>query len=211
LPIFAEQVQHYNEIASTIRPDNAVQGFDVIVVNMDRTKAWKVQTNGVRTGISIAEADQYAKTVGYDTEFIFPADDDSRKFVVLTLNETSLQQPESFKKYAHIGTYDLFITYVHELFHNYEQPKRPSPEIIANREREEFNEDYQARATRGVILQQLLNAFASPDQATASIKKAVATYLDYQSTFPTDAENTHYRDRIEGTAYYGELISSLQV
>jgi hypothetical protein len=211
LPIFAEQIQHYNSIAASLRPENAVQGFDAIIVNMERTKARKVQADGARTPISVQEADQYAQTVGYDTEFIFPADTDSRKFVVLTLNETSLQRPEDFKKYAHIGTYDLFITYVHELFHNYEQPKRPRPETIANLERGEFNEEYKARATRGVILQQLLNAFTSPDQATTSIKKAVATYLDYQTNFPTDAEHTHYRDRLEGTAYYGELVSSLQV
>jgi len=211
MSIFVDQVKQYNEIASTIRPNIAVQGFDAIVVNMERTKARKVDPNGNLTIITVEEADQYAKTVGYDTEFIFPDKTDSRKFIVLTLNEAALQNPESFKKYAHIGTYDLFITYAHELFHKYEQPKRAILETITNREREEFLEEYQARATRGVIIQQLLNAFISPNQATESIKKAIATYRDYQATFSTDAENTHYRDRIEGTAYYVELVSSLRV
>lgn len=211
MPIFADQVKHYNEIASRIRPNNAVQGFDAIVVNMDRTKARKVDMHGNLTNIPVEEADQYAETIGYDTEFYFPPATDSRKFVVLTLNDENLKNPESFKKYAHIGTYDLFITYVHELFHKYEQPKRPKPENIANREREEFSEKYEARATRGVIIQQLLNAFIYPDQTEEYIKKAVASYRNYQTTFPTDAENSHYRDKNEGTAYYVELLSSLEV
>jgi hypothetical protein len=45
----------------------------------------------------------------------------AEKGIILTINEDILKNPESFKKYAHLGTYDLFITYVHELFHEYEQ------------------------------------------------------------------------------------------
>jgi hypothetical protein len=79
-----------------------VQGFDAIVVTMDRNRARKVEADGIRTNITVPEADQYAKTVGYDVEFIFPDREDERTFIVLTLNEDSLPNPENFRKYAHL-------------------------------------------------------------------------------------------------------------
>jgi hypothetical protein len=177
---------------------------------MDRTKAWEISPEGTYTPISMEQADQYGQTVGYDTEFTYFSTGD-KKGIILTLNENSLKNPELFKKYAHLGTYDLFITYVHELFHAYEQPKWTQETTIINGERDEFLETYEARATRAVIIQQLLNAFIYPQEELAFIKKAVATYRNYQTLFPQDAEHTNYWDTIEGTAYYFELISSLKV
>jgi L-asparaginase/Glu-tRNA(Gln) amidotransferase subunit D len=129
----------------------------------------------------------------------------------LTLNEARLKNPSSFERYAHLGTYDLFITYVHELFHKEEQSKRNTPTNLADKERNELLDAYEARAARAVIIQQLLSAFSSPQTELAYLKKAVATYRAYEKAFPQDATITHQWDTLEGSAYYFELISSLKV
>ncbi|MDR2416090.1 MAG: hypothetical protein LBD75_05845 [Candidatus Peribacteria bacterium] len=177
---------------------------------MDKTKAWEVSPDGTFNAISIEEAKKYGETVGYDTEFIFFSKE-GKKGIVLTLNENTLKNPALFEKYAHIGTYDLFITYVHELFHNEEQTKRYTPPLSFPTDRDELLKDYEARAARAVILQQLLSAFSSPQTELSFLKKAVATYRAYQKAFPQDAAITQYWDTIEGAAYYVELISSLKV
>jgi hypothetical protein len=131
--------------------------------------------------------------------------------IILTLNEDALKNPSSFEKYAHLGTYDLFITYVHELFHKEEQSKRHTSTTLVNEERDELLDAYEARAARAVIMQQLLYAFSSPQTELAYLKKAVATYRAYEKAFPQDATITHQWDTLEGSAYYFELISSLRV
>ncbi|MDR1987222.1 MAG: hypothetical protein LBQ24_00140 [Candidatus Peribacteria bacterium] len=97
----------------------------------------------------------------------------------------------------HIGTYDLFITYVHEAFHRYEQPEWSLPESIKNIERGEFLEEYGARASRAVIIQQLLNAFIYPKERDSYLKKATATYREYQKNFTEDSLNAQNWDRNE--------------
>ncbi|MDR2190588.1 MAG: hypothetical protein LBP53_05375 [Candidatus Peribacteria bacterium] len=59
MPVFAQQIKQYASLAPTLRPDNAVKDFVAIVVNMERTKARKVQPDGTYTSITIAEADTY--------------------------------------------------------------------------------------------------------------------------------------------------------
>lgn len=210
IPIFAEQVKKYNTFADSLWPNNSVKDIEVIAVTMDKTKAWKISPNWKYSSIVASEVDNYWKVVWYDTEFIFYKKD-GKEWVILTINEEALENPETFKKYMHIGTYDLFITYVHEAFHRYEQPEWSLPESIKNIERGEFLEEYGARASRAVIIQQLLNAFIYPKERDSYLKKATATYREYQKNFTEDSLNAQNWDRNEWTAYYIELVSSFKV
>lgn len=67
------------------------------------------------------------------------------------------------------------------------------------------------RATRGLILQQLLNAFIYPKQQRDYVKKAVATYRYYQKQYPEEAHKAITYDNLEGSAYYFELMSCLYI
>jgi hypothetical protein len=65
-----------------------------------------------------------------------------------------------------------------------------------------------ARAKRALLQRQLLAAVADPGD-TSLILDALATYEDYKTRFPDDYKNSVYAYRMEGTAYYYELVSCL--
>lgn len=209
IPVLAKQIQRYNLRAKDYWPNSKVVNQIAIVVTMDRRKAWKILPTGEYQAISVKQADRYKKTTGYDTEFIPFKTPQGEQGIVLTLNETALKDPKTFAKYPHLGTYDMFITYVHELFHVLEQPHWNDLKETANAERSEYQDQIEARAIRGVIYQQLLNAFIYPNKKTFYARRAAATHRYYQKHYPKDATNALFFDRHEGTAFYYEVVTSL--
>lgn len=134
-----------------------------------------------------------------------------KKGMYLALSEKDLTNVLQYEKYSHLGTYDLFITYAHELFHMSEQNKWKSPEKVINASRSDRFEDLDARVQRNLIYQQVLKAIVENDtvRKQENIKAIVSSYRYYQKNFPEDYKNSLFMDRIEGSAYYFEMITSL--
>jgi hypothetical protein len=102
------------------------------------------------------------------------------------------------------------ITFTHEQFHSEEQIKWRSTDDIPNMDKDEFLENVAARSKRELLQKQLLRAVSEPDHPQL-ILEALSTYEDWKKQFPEDYKNSTYFDRIEGTAYYYEIVSSLYI
>jgi len=111
-----------------------------------------------------------------------------------------------FENYPYLGTYDVFITYVHEMFHILEQPTWTESEV-SNSDRDERLYDTAAREKRNLLQHQLLAAAAGDDEEL--IRQACATWVDYKENFAEDYEASLYFDRTEGTAHYFEIKACL--
>ena len=204
--ILAGQVSRYNKIAPNLWSDNTIVNQQVIVEEIEKAEFWRIAPDGAVTTLSEDEA----LTYGFYRGSYFGGFDFFDGGAYLAVSEKDLNNYLLFEKYLHLGTYDAFITFVHEGFHVIEQPKweKISASNVLNTERDEFLQDTPARAKRDLLQRQLLKAVNEPG-STQPILDALATYEDYKKQFPEDYKNSVYTDRIEGTAYYYELISCL--
>lgn len=129
----------------------------------------------------------------------------------LALSEISLKNVLEYEKYYHLGTYDIFITYTHELFHMVEQEKWKDLDADVKLSRVDRLEDVDARVQRNLIYKQVLQAVSEQD----SIKKlqlvsaVLSSYKKYKENHTEDYQHSIFLDRIEGIAYYFELVSSM--
>ena len=202
--LLAEQVKRYNEIAPDLWPDNALVNQSVIVEETKNGNFWLIKPDGIVMSLTKSEALNY----GFYRNSHFGGFDFSGSGAYLAIAEDDLTNYLLFQEYLHLGTYDAFITFAHEGFHVKEQPKWRKTDNVPNIERDEFSGDISARAKRALLQRQLLRAVSEPGN-TQLILDALATYADYKEQFPDDYKNSVNMDRIEGTAYYYELISCL--
>jgi len=206
IPLFAEQLQRYSEIAPELWPDNAVVHQSAVIEDMGTNRLWLITPDGAVTPLSEDEAESMGVIRrGRANDFSFF---DGGTYI--TVSEEDLNDPSQWKKYIHLGTYDTLIWLTHESFHALEQSKWAAvkTEDIANKDREDFLEDTLARAKRDLLQRQLLKAISEPGD-THLILDILATYEDWKTQFPEDYKNALHFDRIEGTAFYYELVSSL--
>jgi len=204
LKIFAKQVTKYHEIATKLWPDNKANHQTIIVEEINTSKFWRIHPDGAMESISQKEA----LTYDFQRNRYFNGFDFFEGGAYIAVSKEDLNNHLIHQQYLHLGTYDPFITFVHEEFHGNEQRSWASLKDVPNLEREEYIDNLPARAKRALLQQQLLDAIAQPEQPEL-ILNAVATYEDYKLQFPQEAELAIHTDRIEGTAYYLELIASL--
>ena len=202
--VLAEQLKQYNEVAPVLWPDNALINQSLLVEEIRKNRFWLIAPDGDLTTLSKKEVSQLDVTrLSYFDGFsLFDGG------MYLAISQDDLTNYLVFQKYLHLGTYDPFITFTHEGFHAREQSKWPKLNDIPNGERNEFTDNKPARAKRYLLQKQLLKAVSEPGD-TSLILDALATYADWKTEFPEDYRNSVYFDRIEGTAYYYELISCL--
>jgi len=204
IQVLAGQLKRYNEIAPTLWPDNALVNQSLIVEEIRKNKFWKIEPDGAATTLSKKDALGF----GMNRQFYFGGHSFFDGGGYLAVSKEDLTNYLLFQKYLHLGTYDAFITFAHEGFHNREQTRWQWMSAIPNRGRDNFDDNTPARAKRWLLQKQLLKAVSEPGN-TQLILDALATYADWKKTFPEDYKNSVNWDRIEGTAYYYELVSSL--
>jgi hypothetical protein len=204
ISLLARQVANYHRVAPALWPENALVNRSVIVEAIDSGKFWLVAPDGAVTSLSKKRALDYGVS-----RAVYPGGfSEFDGGIYLAVLDEGLNNVLSYQQYLHLGTYDPFITFVHEDFHGAEQMKWAKMADISNAARDEFMDNAAARAKRDLLQRQLLKAIAAPGD-TALILDALATYDDYKARFPDDFKNSIFPDRIEGTAYYYELIASL--
>ncbi len=212
IPVFANQIKHYNQIAPSLWPDNQVENLYAVVQSIETGKSWLISPEGEIKSLSTEELEKLCPIrPQYNIGFELCSGDDFQS-VYLALSEEALENVLEYQKYQYLGTYDLLLTYNHEMFHKLEQDKKwESPETIENRARDDMFDNLEARAERLLISQLLQEAIAAEteSQRDSLILQALSNYQHYKDTFPEDYKAAKYFDRIEGTAHYYEIVSSL--
>ena len=202
--LLAGQIRRYNEIVPVLWPGDALTNQSAIVEDIDSNNFWLIEPDGTVTPLSKDEALEF----GFNRIPRFGGFEFFDRGVYLAVFENDLTNYHLFQRYLHLGTYDAFITFAHELFHVVEQANWPQADNLLNRERNEFLENIPARAKRDLLQRQILRAVSQPGN-TQLVLEALSTYRAYKSQFPDDYQNSKLTDRLEGTAFYFELITSL--
>lgn len=212
IPVFAGQIKNYNKIAPSLWPDNKVVNLSELVQSIEHNKAWLISPVGEMRTLSSKEVKELSPTrPRYNIGFA-PFKNDTMQGVYLALSEEALKNVLEFERYQYLGTYDLLLTYNHEMFHQLEQDQTwASPDSIQNRGRSPRYDDAEARTERHLIYQLLLQAYAANTSAQRDslLLQLLANYEQYKNKNKTDFVSAKYFDRIEGTAHYYEVVSSL--
>lgn len=212
IPIFAEQIKNYHTVAPTLWPENKVVDLYVAVESIENSKSWLISPNGTAQSLSKEELMKLCPArARYNIGFT-PFKNDSIQGVYLALSEEALKNVLEYQQYQYLGTYDLLLTFNHEMFHQLEQDGHwAEPETINNRSRNPMLDNIGARIERNQIYKLLLEANATQDSThkRSLILQVLSNYQYYQEHYPDDFKNAKYFDRIEGTAHYYEIISSL--
>lgn len=211
IPVFASQIKNYNQIAPSLWPNNRVVNLYAVVQSIENETSCIISPEGKITSLTSSELRKIcAIRPKYNIGFA-PFTNDSIKGVYLALSEDALKNRLEYQKYQYLGTYDLLLTYSHEMFHLYEQDKNwETPQIIYNRARNPGLDNIEARTERRLITNLILKAAAATQPERDSIiLQTLSNYRKYKSDYPDDYRAARYFDRIEGTAHYYEVVSSL--
>ena len=208
VPVFAAQLRRYNQIAPMLWPDNAVVDQVVVLEDVDNARFWYIDPLGEITTISEADVDELgiSRKAGSDDFSFFDGG------MYITISEQAVREQLGADK-LHVGSYDSILWLTHEGFHRLEHEdkwSKPRSEDIPNPGRAEFLTDISARAKRNLLQRQIMQAVAEP-ASPALILAALATYEDYKVKNADDHALTSYWERIEGTALYYEVASSLYI
>jgi hypothetical protein len=207
VPVFAVQLARYNQIAHSLWPNNTLVDQSVVLEDVDTSRFWYIAPDGATKVLSEEEIEDMGISRRYSS-------DDFSFFeggMYITISEQSVRDKLGADK-LHVGAYDSILWLTHEGFHKFQSDEWISPESedIPNRERDEFFANIDARAKRNLLQRQIMRAVANPGD-TALILDALATYEDYKIQNPDDYLLTWYFDKIEGTAKYFEVVSSLYI
>ena len=212
IQLLSQQIKIYNEIAPYMWPDNAFVNQSAVIEEITTERFFYIEADGKITPLSKNEALKFGfYRAAYTGGFSFyegSLNGASGEGVYLAIDKNDITNLLMWQKYLHLGTYDSIIFLTHEGFHAKVQTKWQKPVNVYNREREEFSDNIPARAKRHVLQKQLLKAANRPGD-TALILETLSTYADWKKQFPDDYRNSIFFDRIEGTAYYFELVTSL--
>ena len=205
IDLFARQVKRYNEVAPELWANGALANRSAVVEDIESDKFWLISPYGSVTPLSKNElTERGVSRAPYFGGFsVF----DGGAYAAVSRED--LENCLLWQQYLHLGTYDPFITFVHESFHAVEQELWANADHLPNAgARNEYLDNVPARAKRILLQKQLLTAVANPGDESL-ILDALSTYEDYKKQFPDDYRNSVYADRMEGTAYYYELVSCL--
>ena len=206
IPVLAEQLKRYNEVAPVLWQDNAVVNQSLIIEKIRGNKFWIIDPDGTVTPITKKQALSYgfSRNTYVDGFSFFDGG------MYYAIADKDVKNVLDWQKYLHLGTHDAILFLTHEQFHNAEQEKWQYIDNIPNRGRSEFLGNIPARAKRALLQNQLLKAVSEPNN-TQLILEALSTYEDWKANFPEDYKNSYYFDRKEGAAYYYELVSGLYI
>lgn len=210
--VATKQMKNYQKNIDVYWPNNPEKNQYLLVQNLNDKKSVLISPKGDVTKLSDKEFSKYNVGFGLNTEgqwAPFKTKDISGAYIgVVPANLTNYY---SFQRYEHLGTYDQFLSYSHELFHSVTQEKWAGAKIKVEGEadRAERFEDSEARRTRMLLQQQLKAAISDKDKREEHTLAALSTYKTYQEKNQDDYKESVMGDRLEGTAYYYELISSL--
>lgn len=209
---FANQIKHYNINAPSLWPDNRVVNLHAAVESIERNKSWLISPSGEIKVLTTDELRELCPVRNrYNTGFSH-FKNDTLKGVYLALSEDALGNILEYEKYQYLGSYDLLLTYNHEMFHMLEQDEKwASPDTIYNRARNIRIDDVEARIERQLIYTLLVQAYAAqtPEQRDSIVLQAISNFENYKHIHNNDFKAAEYFDRIEGTAHYYEIISAL--
>ncbi|MCL1935053.1 MAG: hypothetical protein FWF57_01545 [Defluviitaleaceae bacterium] len=210
ISIFNNQFQIYNTFANRLWYDNAVVDKIIILHDIDTDRFFKFVKNEKFIELSDEEFNDFeieriTRAGAFD---IFKNDDISGMYI--TTSNESLNNSERWKIYTHLGTYDAILWFIHEGFHAWEQPRwNLTDGDIPNSARNEFLENTYVRAVRYQLTMQLLQALSDPENQEQHILNALATYSYFKENFVEEHELSIYFDRLEGSAYFFEVMASL--
>ncbi len=206
--VLSSQVKYFNKNFVTFWPNNPAINQYLIAKSSKEKGAYLIDPNGNIKKLSENEFSEYnfssMNIAGQWQQFSH----DGKSGAYVNVIPEELTNYYSFQKYEHLGTYDQFLSYSHELFHSITQNTWDDANLADNN-REERMDDSTARRTRMLLTQQLAEAISDPDNRDTLTKDAIATYKYYREVSKDDYEYSVLYDRLEGTAYYYELISSL--
>jgi hypothetical protein len=203
--LLARQVKRHSEAAPALWKDSALPDLSLIIEALDGKQIRLISPDGSVRDIS---KDELAERGVIRAQYFngFSAFDGG---AYVAASSEDLKNCLIWQKYLHLGTYDPFITFVHESFHTEEQTRWANADHLPNADaRDEYLDNIPARAKRALLQKQLLAAVANPKDES-KVLDALATYEDYKTQFPDDYKNAVYPDRIEGTAFYYELLACL--
>ena len=209
--VLSRQVKNYNKHLDAYWPNNPQKNQYVIAKSLNEKESYLIAPDGVIKKMSKSEFDTYnVSSLNADGQWS-PFKINGIEGAYLPISPEGLQNYYVFQKYYHLGTYDQFLSYSHELFHSITQKRWAGPTGIpyGNAERDERLDDSAARRTRMLLQQQLTAAIGDDSNREKHIKEAVSTYKAYRKNNKADYEAALLFDRIEGTAYYYELVSAL--
>ena len=201
--VLARQIKRYNEVAPKLWHENALINQSVIIEEVGKSDFWLIEPDGAIKSLTRDEVlERGVERTPYFNGF---SEFDGGMYIAVAEND--ITNYLLFEEYPHLGTYDPFITFVHEGFH-VPQESWAEMDNVPNSGRGEFLEDTAARAKRNLLLRQVLKAVSQPSNTQLTLD-ALATYEDYKAQSPDDYRASIFTDRIEGTTYYYELISCL--
>jgi hypothetical protein len=207
IPVLAEQLRLYNAFAPGLWPDNKVVNQSAVVEGIESGKFWYISPDGKTKSLSKNEALSYGFARNAFTGGFSPYEGG----MYLAIAEGDLPNYLMWQRYLHLGTYDSILFLTHEGFHLKEQVISKWQTIsgeVPNPERNAFLENTSARAKRDLLQRQLMKAVSEPGN-TQLILEALSTYADWKEQFPEEYKNSSYFERIEGTAFYYEMITGL--
>lgn len=214
IEVLSSQMKNYNKHLEAYWPNNPVTDQYLIAQNSKNKKAVLINPKGEVSELSKSEFKSYGipKPLNLEGQWAsFSANGKSGAYISVFVD--NLNNYYSFQKYEHLGTYDQFLSYSHELFHSITQEKWSDGGNleVANADKDERMEDSEARRTRMLLQQQLSQAFCSEteEETEQNILAALKTFEIYKTSSKEDFEKSVTFDRLEGTAYYYELVSSL--
>ncbi|WGK68661.1 hypothetical protein P0082_09245 [Candidatus Haliotispira prima] len=86
-------------------------------VSGDKKQAWKVEiTEGTYAPIEMENVPKAEQIRGYPDEFFPTTDKDNRDSFVQVIRQRELLNEKDYEDYLYLGTYDKFLSYVHEVF-----------------------------------------------------------------------------------------------
>ncbi len=229
VPLFAQQLAKYNQVAEKIWPKSAVTGVPVVLEDTESKKMWKISPEGKISTFSDKEANEmnlersespgtwgyYGKQFnkfGVDAQYSLEGKTLENGGMYFSLNNAVLKDKKLWNRYPHLGSYDALVFVLHENFHIFEQEKwnKLSEADIAKigGNKNQHLDKTEARIIRYQLIQNLMTAVAHPKNKSL-VLQAIATYNEYKSKYKTDFNNAHYWDRVEGSAQYMEIMAAL--
>ncbi|QBO37317.1 hypothetical protein EQG49_13020 [Periweissella cryptocerci] len=234
--VLAHQIKRYNQVAPKMWPNNKEINQYALLNDVEDHRAWLITPTGqvtqltrqqllafklpfLDTNIPAAVAAQIPakelammknmplKQSGYWSQFKMKYAGKHISGGYFNVSNKELKNTNNYKRYPHLGTYDVFITYAHEMFHSITQANWKTPKHQVNVQGSERMKDTKARAKTLQLVDQLRQAVV--DGKKSSLLAALATYKDYKKEFPSDYKAGFMYNRAEGTAYYYELHTSL--
>lgn len=207
--VVSSQVKNYNEHLNNYWPNNPQKNQYLIAQDVKTKTAYLVNPSGEYKKLTSKQFDSYnvPSTMQVTGEWN-PFSGNGIEGAYITVSPQALSNYYVYQRYEHLGTYDQFLSYSHELFHTITQ-KNWGDNKYGNLNRDERLSDSTGRRSRMLLMQQLSLAITDTANRDTHIKDALATYNQYEKQDKKDYDASILYDRLEGTAFYYELKSAL--